>query len=321
MSDVLAALRFVKGAVSTKNLLPELKHYIILDGTVCGYNGLMALHSPIDFDVNCAPKAVPLVQAIGNCGDVTGLGITDTGRLRVRSGKFKAFIDCVDLRDLVQPKPEGDVVQFDGEHMMHAIAKLSPFIGNDASRPWANGILLRGKSAYATNNVCLVEYWLGTELPCTVNIPMAAIKEMVRIGVPPTHAQVCESSITFHYEGNTWLRTHLYETNWPDLSRVLDVPGNPVAVPGELFNALEHVKPFLEKDGRIYFRNGAVCTTTTDDTGASYDVPGLADQGIYSLNMLALLNGVADKVDFAAYPNPLLFYGSRLRGAIVGQRA
>lgn len=318
---ILEALKFVRGAVSTKNLLPELKHFLIRGGHVCGFNGNIALSSPIDFAIECAPKAVPMVQAIGNCGDVTGLAMAEANRLRVVSGKFKAFIDCVDMRDMPTPAPQGQVIEFDGAAMMQAIEKLTPFIGSDASRPWSNGILLRDKSAFATNNVCLVEYWIGSQLPFTVNIPMAAIKEMARIGQAPLHAQLDENSMTFHYADGCWLRTTLYETAWPDLAPILNRPANPVAVPEALWEALETVKPFVEADNRIYFRDGAVRTSTRDDLGASFDVEGLPEEGVFNIKMLALLAGVAEKIDFAAYPAPLLFYGDKLRGAIVGQRA
>lgn len=319
--DILTTLKFVRGAISTKNLLPELKHYIIKDGRVCGFNGQLALSAPIDFDVSCAPLAGPLVSAIGNCGNVTTLRLTDIGRLRVESGKFKAFIDCVPLQEVQIQEPYGDVIAFDGAHLMTAIEKLKPFIGNDASRTWTNGILLRGSSAFATNNVCLAEYWIGSPMPHTVNIPLAAIKEIERIGEAPSHAQLNEDTITFHYASGSWLRTTLYDTNWPDLSKVLGMESTPVAIPETLFEAIENVKPFIEKDQRIYFRNGSVCTTTSDDVGASYEVEGLAPEGIYNINMLNLLKGVADKADFTRYPAPVMFYGDRLRGAIAGQRS
>lgn len=318
---VLDTLRFVRGAISTKSLLPELKHFMIKDRNVCGFNGKLALSSPIDFDLNCAPKAAPLVSAISNCGDVTALGITEAGRLSVKSGKFKAFIDCVDMDELPLQVPEGEVIEFDGKQMLNAIEKITPFIGNDASRPWTNGVLLRGQSAFATNNVCLVEYWIGSTLPFVVNIPIAAIKEMSRIGEPPTHAQLNEHSMTFHYESGAWLKTSLFETTWPDLSKILDVAASPAAVPAQLFEALDSLKPFVDADNRIYFRNGAVYTSVRDDLGANFEVEGLHDEGIYNINMLSLLKGVAERVDFSLYPAPLLFYGNRLRGAIIGQRA
>jgi hypothetical protein len=36
--------------------------------------------------------------------------------------------------------------------------------------------------------------------------------------------------------------------------------------------------------------------------------------------MLKLLEGVATHADFTRYPNPTLFFGDRLRGAIIGMR-
>jgi len=36
--------------------------------------------------------------------------------------------------------------------------------------------------------------------------------------------------------------------------------------------------------------------------------------------MLNLLNGNANSIDWSAYPSPCMFFGDRLRGAIVGMR-
>lgn len=318
---MLETFKFVQGAVSTKNFIPEMKHFVVRDGRVTGFNGVLALSSPVDFDLACAPKAVPLVKAIGSCTEVVSIGLTPANRLRVQSGKFRAYIECAELEGMPQHEPQGEVIEFDGEAMLAAIAALSPFVGNDASRPWTNGILLRGQSAFATNNVCLVEYWLGVQLPFTVNIPMAAIREMTRIGQPPVHAQVSPHSITFHYEDGRWLRTQLYSTDWPDLGKILDQANNAAPVPEGLFEALDMVKPFLDADGAVHFAGGCVRTSTEEELGGVCEVPGLPDTGIYRHAMLKLLDGVAQQIDFAAYPAPLIFYGDRLRGAITGMKA
>ena len=317
---MLSELKFVQGAVSTKDFVPEMKHFTIKDGRVTGFNGVLALSSPIELDVSCAPKAVPLVKAIGLCQDVVSLGLTEANRLRVKSGPFKVFVDCVELEGLPEQQPSGEIIEFDGEQMLNAIKKLTPFIGSDASRPWTNGILLRGQSAFATNNVCLVEYWIGTALPFTVNVPIQAIKEMSRISEPPVNAQLSEHSITFHYADGRWLRTQLYDTNWPDVAKILDQNRTPTPAPEGLFEALHLLKPFLEMDGTIYFRGGSVYTTKDDNLGGSCEVEGLHPEGVYVHKMLSLLEGVAESVDFTAYPEPLLFYGDRLRGVILGRR-
>lgn len=315
---ILDTMRFVQGAVSNKDMIPEMKHFVIQDGEIRSFNGVLALSSPIDFAVNCAPKAVPLVQAIRNCEDITTLGITDGGRLRVRSGPFRAFIECVSMEGLPHQKPQGEMVPIDGNVLMNAINTLQPFVGNDASRPFTNGILFSGQSAFATNNVVLVEYWIGVPLPFTINVPMAAVKEMVRIKQPPISIQLCEHSVTFHYEDGRWIRSQLLTTQWPEFTKILEVPSAPVGVPENLFDGLEALKPFLEKQGLVYFRDGLLHTSISDTDGASYEVPGLAQEGCYKLAMLSLLKNVAKTIDFSSYPKPCIFYGDRLRGAIIG---
>lgn len=317
--EILDTLRFVQGAVSSKDHVPEMKHFVIQDGRVRGFNGLIAISSPIDFSVDCMPKAAPLVYAIDRCKEVTSLALTSNGRLRIQSGDFKAFVDCLDT-EAVDVQPEGQPVEVDGAALLTAVQKLMPFVGKDASRPWVNGILLRGQSAFATNNVCLVEYWLGVDLPFVVNIPMPAIKELLRVKKPPASVQISESSITFHYEDGCWIRSQLYATNWPDLRKILDRPSNQAPVPEGLFEALDTLKPFADISGKVFFRDEHLYTHEEEELGADYRVAGLHGRGIYRIEMLRLLEGIATSIDFSLYPNPLLFYGDRLRGAIIGYR-
>lgn len=317
---MLTSLKFVQGSVAKKDFVPALSHFRIEGGTVRGYNGMLALCSPIPFDITCAPKAEPLVKAISNCADTVQLAMTPAGRLSVRSGKFKAFVDCVE-GETPHVQPEGEHVAIEGAALLQAFKTVAPFIGDDASRPWSNGVLLLNQSAFATNNITLVEYWTGTTIPRPLNIPRAAVKEMLRINEPPESAQMTDGSITFHYSGGRWLRTQLFETQWPDLSKVLNKESNPQPLDARLFEALATLKPFTDKMGRILFRGDGKIATHDDETeGAGYEVEGFNHTGIYNIEMLGLLEGIAKNVDWATYPAPCMFFGDRLRGAIIGMR-
>lgn len=317
---MLKELKFVQGAVARKDFIPALTHFRIEGGHVRSFNGTLALSSPISFDIDCTPKAQPFVKAIQNCNETVSLSMTATGRLRVQSGKFKAFIPCVE-EETPHVKPEGDFFDIDGDALLAALKTVAPFIGNDASRPWSNGVLLKGQSAYATNNVVLVEYWTGSNFPFPINIPGLAVKEMLRIGEPPIAAQATDKSISFLYEDERWVRSALYETDWPDLTRILDVPANADTLDDEVFDALTVVKPFVDDMGRIYFTGHGITTSFGNDDGASYDIEGFTHEGVYQLEMLSLLKGRAQSIDFTLYPKPAIFYGERLRGAIIGMRA
>lgn len=316
---MLNELKFCMGAVAKRDLVPAMTHFKIENGRVSSFNGQMALSSPIACDLNCVPKAEPLVKAIGLCNETITLSMTQAHKLRVQSGNFKAFIETVDV-EAPHVEPVGEIVNLDGQALLNGFKKLIAFVGGDASRPWTNGILLRGQSAFATNNVVLVEFWLGADMPIVVNIPKPAIIEMLRIDEAPTHCQMDTNSLTFHYEDGRWLRTQLYETQWPDLSKILDADHTATPCDDRLFGALDYLKPFSDELGRVYINEGLISTHNDLDMGASYEIEGLLMKGIYRIEMLELLKGVVETADFTRYPKPTIFYGERLRGAIVGMQ-
>lgn len=316
---MLKELKFVQGAVSKKDFIPALTHFRIENKTVRSYNGMLALCSPIAFDLDCSPKAEPLVKAIANCDETITLTLTPTGRLSIKSGSFKALIDCVQ-EETPHVTPEGEIINFDGEQLLKAFQIIYPFIGSDASRPWANGVLLKNQSAFATNNVTLVEYWIGATFPKECNVPKACIKEMLRIGEPPLYAQMDNNSITFHYGDDCWIRTQLFSTEWPDLSKVLNAESVQVPINIDMFIGLEKLKSFVDKQGHIFFRDNIIATSNDEHEGADYILENHNFSGIYNIEMLMLLKDVVKTIAWDMYPRPCPFIGDRLRGAIVGMR-
>ena len=318
---MLQSLKFVQYAVARKNFQPALTHYRIKDGRVIGFNGVIALSAPIDLTLETMPKAEPFAKAVALCNNATTtIHMTDGGRLAIRSGKFKAYIECsqdgADVLDSIQP--EGDGVEIPGI-FVQGLRVLEPFVGIDASRPWATGVLLRGRSAYATNNIVLAEYWLGAEMP-DINIPSQAIRELLRIGEEPCAVQLSENSITFFFEGDRWMRSQLLGTSWPDIESILNTVGTGTLLPFPpgLFEAVETIKPFVGDEGRIYFRDGVVSTSREDGEGASQEVEGLPERGAYHVEHLLSLNGIANAIDFSFHPQPCPFQGDRLRGVMIG---
>ena len=316
---MLAELKFVQGAVAKKDLMPALTHFRIEDGHVRSFNGTLAISSPIAFDIDCTPKGIPFVKAIQNCKETVTMKLTPTGKLSIKSGKFKALIPCVDT-ETPHVIPEGKMHEVDGDELLRAFKLLLPLVGDDASKPWSNGLLLKGQSAFATNNIVIAQYWLGVEFPVVCNVPAMAVKEVLRVKEPPIGIQIAENSITFHYKDKRWIRTALYDTAWPEVERILDVPSNAVPIDEKLYEALDIIKPFTDDMNRVYIKGGKVMTHLDDSDGASYEVEGLVIDGVFSRDMLVLLKGVATTADFDLYPKPSQFFGPKIRGAIVGMR-
>jgi hypothetical protein len=319
---MLRELRFVQGAVAKKDLVPSMKHFCIEKGTIRAYNGSLGLCSPIALDIDCKPKARELVQAIAHCSEEypMTLSLLPNGKLRILNGPYKTTIECID-EETPHVHPAGEFVHFTGTPIRQALMAVEPFIGNDASRLWANGVLLSDKSCFATNNVCLVEYWIGTQLPFTINLPHDAVDEIIRIQDEPTHAQLTENSITFHYADGRWIRSGLYEKEQVSIfKKILEADSNPKPIAENFFHALQSIKPFVNKQNEVYFRNGAIWTSHDDEgSAASYELLDFQHKGCYALPMLELLKGTMHSIDLSLYPAACMFFGDNLRGAIIGR--
>lgn len=322
---MLDALRFVAAAVAKKDYVQDLTHFRIKDGRVTGFNGVVALSSDIDVDLDIHPNAGKMLAAIKACPGTIALNMTPAGRLSVKSEKFKSFVDCLPNESTVFPEPEGETIDL-GENFLPGIRALAPAMGIDASRIWAMGIKLQNQSMFATNNVMLVEYWHGTDIPLDVVIPDVCVKELLRINEAPTKVQVTANSITFWFGDKRWLRSQLIEPEgWPIavMDNVLSQStGEQLPFPAGFFEAVETLKPFLADAGTVFVAPSYLSTSRHEGEGTSIDVsiPGVDDMQAYHHHQLTLLGEIAQSIDWTAYPAPCMFRGDRLRGALVGQR-
>lgn len=319
---MLEALKFVKGAVGKKDYVPALTHFCISNGRITGYNGKISLSAPIALDVDCCPKAVPFVRAVEACNETAQLHLTPTGKLSIRSGKFRAHVDTVGVEVFPEVLPEGQHVQIDGR-LLPALRKVVDIIGEDASRQWATGLLLDGNSVFATNNVIIAQHWLGYHFPYRVVVPKYTVKEMIRIGEEPIGMQLTQLNITFHYEGDRWLRSQLICEGWPPVLDILNADAVPEGevppVADEFWAALETLAPFLdEATARVFLMEDSVRTAPSEGTSVEQCGTGLS--GIYNHKMLSLLHGLADKINFQSYPSRVVWYGDGVRGLLVGMR-
>ena len=318
---MLSSLKFVQGAVAKKDYQPALTHFRIADGRVLGYNGIIALSSPVDIDIEATPKAIPFVKAIERCTEETMvIYMTEGGRLALKSGGFRAYIECASDGDILDTVvPEGENIPIDSG-FIDGLRTLRPFVGTDASRPWATGILLRGYSAFATNNIVLAEFWIGASMP-DINLPVSAVTELIRVGEDPERVMLGDRSVTFFFPGGRWLRSQLLNTDWPDIGGLLDKAfegADLQPVPEGIYNAVDTVTPFVEVEGRVYLRDGNVRTTPDGDVGAAVSLAGVPPYGAYHYKHLLSLEGIAQKIDLSRHPAPCPFTGDRLRGVIQG---
>ena len=143
----------------------------------------------------------------------------------------------------------------------------------------------------------------------------------MRIGEEPIAVQSNGRSVTFHFEGDRWLTSKLLEIgDWPDPGRLLDVVCEPMHIDDSLFNAVDKLRPFMDKMNSVWLHeDGTVSTADNETDGAHLQSTTLGPLcGRYSADQLLRLRGVAERMDFSLYPKPCPFFGDAVRGVIIG---
>lgn len=323
---MLSDLKFIVRAVARKDFAEELCHLVIKDNKAYAYDGLLSMSTTIGVSLHVRPHAKTLVKAIEACDDeaAIALHVTPAGKLAVKSGKFKAFVNCLDNNaPFTQPLPQGEDVAITDE-LLDSIKELAPFMAIDASRPWAMGLRIVGNSTYATNNIILVERYHGSAFPKEVILPADCVKELININEKPVRVQVSDESITFWFSEDRWLRSQLIVGQWPEnMGEVFDraMQGHDAQpLPEDFFTALDTLKPFLDDRGRIFIYPDRVATSNEEGTGASVEVQMRDGEQIFHRDQLRLLEGICTKIDLTMYPAPCAWFGNKLRGVLLGLR-
>ncbi len=316
---MLEALRFVRGAVAQKDHIPILKHFRIQDERIQSYNGTLSLSAPITCDLTVQPLAETFVHAISLCDDTVSLHQTESGRLVVKSGDFKVYVDTSE-EAFPEIKTTGETV--DVINILDAVKVLAPVMSEDASRPWSRGILFVQNSAFVTNNIVLVEHWLKHPIPRPFGLPAMAVKELLRIDEEPESIVVSSKTVTFDFTNDRKLTSSLLLiNNWPDIRSMLEIdePGVCHNIGEEFFNTLHNLRPFTKDTRPVWLDNNQISTSSNPEDGAHFTLPDTTGmQGTWSLEQLLKLEGIADRIAWGLTPKPCPFFGDVVRGLIVG---
>lgn len=326
---MIDSIRFVANAAPRKAFDPTLLFFRIENNRIWSFNGSVSLSAPFEMDGPLYPHSSDLLRAVTACvgsNQPIHLTLDEANHLiRVRCGRFSAKVRCnLEAAGNDDPErylpPKGKVVKVKGD-LVGICQTLEPFVGTDASRPWACGIYLEKHSAFATNNIIAIEHWMKEAWPFPVVIPIGAVEELIRLKEAPTRVQVDQDRITFFFSGDRWMTAVLLALEWPDLrSRLDEVLTGADLVPVEptLFSDVEKLLPFSDSVcHQIWFGEGRIAV---QEEAATLDNPQAPAAGSYNGKQLLSLARIVKRADFNLYPRSLVFVGDNVRGMMAGMR-
>jgi DNA polymerase III sliding clamp (beta) subunit (PCNA family) len=326
------SLSIVRGAVSTKDLVPVLKHLAFNSGYIHGFNGHVHICT---FDENLAELPVLTVpadralKALDACADEPAALYTEGNALLIQAGRFCARLPFGPIEDYPLAEPER-VNELPCEELLDVFTVLHDFVSSDASRPWSQGVLLRDGCAYATNNVVLAAVDLPESLlhlP-SMTVPLSSIDEILRIGLVVNSLAYDDSTLTFFLcDGRTWVRSSLIKEDWPDAAGLLanvheDAELRPFPVTFQ--PSVEKLFGMVKSELRpvILFRapKMLVASSLAEEPLASIEGFDTLPEGTYNAQSLELVTRRATHADWTRWPRVPWMHADGVRGVLVGLR-
>lgn len=316
---LLAALYFISLAQVKESEQLYKSHCILHNNQALSYSGVLTIGHKIEETFEICPNTYKFISALENCEKE--LSITEMeGKLSIKSGKFTATVPCWHE---AMPKLEPDLPICEiNNSLREGFELISDFTtDNDKKRIVECSILLKANSMIATDGVIMLEYWHGINLPEIV-LPKVFISAIMNTNKNITHFGYSKNTCTFWFEDKSWIKTQLYDEEWPDVTKILNVATNAEELPKGFFEALNKIHSFSEgkeTEKKVFFGKDKLQSHRNEIEGASCEVFGIKPGAGFNIKRLKRVEKCIKTVDFYTHSAMYFFNNDKkVRGCLMG---
>lgn len=315
-NGLLEAIQFVGNVLQEKGT-PNETHLLFSNNWAVAFNGIIAAGAKVSSPIYAAPNYYLLEKALSKCGEFEIA--LDNSSLIIKSGKFKAIIPCIDPINIAVSNIDPNIHAINDE-FKKGLEITGALANENGQTIHYASILMNGQSLVSTENgVMLFEYWHGCELPSGIAMPKALVGPLTKTNKKLTGFGYSQSSVTFYFEDESWIKSQLFSEKWPDIGRVLNVHSNPSEPPKDLWEGLAIVAPH-STDNLVYFDADVLRSHANSGIGAAYEVKGLPRGPVFNIKQLMFIKDYVKKIDFFAEGGKMTCWvGDRTRGVIAGR--
>ena len=319
MTTMQEALSWVKDALTSKAVSPELTHYLVRDGRIYATDGRMTASHLFPSKETFCVSGAEFEAVIARANNNTSIELGD-GCIVVHSGRLRGTIKTIDPKDWFCPVV-GESRIVIPSRLLPALKQLRPFISDNASRPWALCVRAAVDTLYATNNVSAVAVPEIDLDGVNVLIPYWAVDFVLsRDGV--THWEHGDGYVAFHWASGAWMRTQLMNDEYPPQVEEIIGKGGVAnhAIRPEWKAAFEEACGLIED---VLVLHPDKMTGINKNLNVEIAAETLAPTLGYSAwvpKFLAPVIACATHWQPDTYPGPTPFRGDGIIGVIVGRR-
>jgi len=317
-ANLIAALEFI--SIAQRDVgEPRQTFCQMADGIIFGQDGAMSAGCKIEESITAFAHTKQLLAALKKCSEqITMVQAGDGKSIKIKSGKFSASIPCYnefDKGNFPKPMPDDRVANATNA-LKDGLKACYPIVNESSPQPHAAGVLIQSGSVVATNGVVLVEYWHGIDLPPGILLPKAAAAAVANCPKNLTGFGFSDRSATFYFEDDSFIKSQLFECDYPNFTKLFDREFTPTPAPEDLYKGLDHVLPF-SANGLIFFDADLI---KSGDMGnvATYEVKGLPERMGFNGSFLKLIEKHFKQVQFIPSDYIAYFFNESVRGVIKG---
>lgn len=322
----LEAIQFV-GTALKETGTPYETHIYLNNNWAIANNGVLAIGCPISWPSLATPNYSMFANALAKCGQDWEIAVIappldsdptlkHQSSLRVSQGKFRAFVPCIDPILIALPTIDPPIASITNA-FRKGIETVSMLANDNAQSVIEASILMNGQTIVGTDRTIIIEYFHGCDLPPGLALPKAFAVALCKIAKNLKAFGFSNNSATFYFEDDSFIKTQLFASEWPDINAILNRGSNPLPVPKDLWNGVKNVESF-SPDNLVYFDSGIIRSHSSDNMGASFEVKDLPKGPIFNIKYLKIMEDLATSIDFFA-GNATMWFGESCRGAIANR--
>lgn len=316
---LLDAVKFVAAAQSDTGPL-YARHVVLWQGWVYAFDGVVGMGTRVAEHLGVAAHTATLIAALQRAK--TGpLALTvQEPHLIVSAGRLRVPVPCVDLQSMPWMEPDPPSVPLTPA-FRDALALVAPIASTAALRVALACVLVRAGSVVGTDGSFILEAWHGADTP-RLCLPKETCAALLKASKPLVSLGHSPGRCTFYFDDGSWLRSQLYDDQYPDVDTILNRPNQAVPVPEGFFDAVAAVAPFVGESNALVISPFGVSVdivAADNKLGASYEYNGVNGNYKFNAKYLTAIAAYAKEIDFGSGDSPhkpLAFYGANLRGLI-----
>ena len=208
-----SAIAKVKSAIAPKDLASHLSHYLVKDRMVYASDNRLLAAAPFPLSGEFLVPGGEFEAVAEKFGDGVTVEV-NPNHVIFRHGKMKATIQTLPLDTVNYQMPQGTWKDLPKD-FLSALAKVRPFISENAVHYWALSVCLEKDHIYATNNVVVAAAECkGLEGEGRL-LPSWAVDYIL------SRAEVLETmisdpnSMTFLWSDGSWMKSLLVDSKFP----------------------------------------------------------------------------------------------------------